>query len=104
MWIKFWTIITNLGVNGATVLENCIGTVTCLSRLDLSENNLEAEMAGVMQGLVKNKSILSLNVSKNMNNIKAKHFGAVMESIVALIQVSLSANIRIINCYLMNQF
>merc|ERR1712223_231105 len=67
----------NLSVHGANVLENCIGTVKCLSRLDLSENNLEAEMAGVMQGLAKNKSILSLNVSKNMTNV--------MESIVGLV-------------------
>lgn len=75
----------SLGSNGASVLENCIGTVKCLTRLDLSENNLEAEMSGVMQGLAKNKSLLSLNVSKNMTNVKAKHLSTVMESIVALI-------------------
>lgn len=75
----------NLGANGANVLENCIGTVKCLSRLDLSENNLEAEMAGVMQGLAKNKSLLSLNVSKNMTKTKDKYLSTVMESIVGLI-------------------
>ena len=75
----------NLGANGASVLENCIGTVACLTRLDLSENNLEAEMAGVMQGLAKNKSLLSLNVSKNMTNIKEKYKSSVMEAIVGLI-------------------
>ena len=75
----------NLSVHGANVLENCIGTVKCLSRLDLSENNLEAEMAGVMQGLAKNKSLLSLNASKNMTNVKAKYLSSVMESIVGLI-------------------
>ena len=57
----------------------------CLTRLDLSENNLEAEMAGVMQGLAKNKSLLSLNVSKNMTNVKAKYMSSVMESIVGLV-------------------
>ena len=75
----------NLSVNGAAVLENCIGTVKCLTRLDISENNLEAEMCGVMQGLAKNKSLLSLNASKNMTAIKAKYFTSVMESIVGLI-------------------
>ena len=75
----------NLGANGANVLENCIGTVSCMTKLDLSENNLEAEMAGVMQGLAKNKSLLNLNVSKNMTNVKARYFNGVMESIVALI-------------------
>ena len=75
----------NLGANGANVLENCIGTVKCLTRLDLSENNLEAEMSGVMQGLAKNRSLLSLNVSKNMANIKAKYQSSVVESLVGLI-------------------
>ena len=75
----------NLGANGANVLENCIGTVKCLTRLDLSENNLEAEMAGVMQGLAKNRSLLSLNVSKNMTNIKTKYQSSVIESLVGLI-------------------
>lgn len=75
----------NLGANGAIVLENCIGTVKCLSRLDLSENNLEAEMSGVMQGLAKNKSLLSLNASKNMTKVKDKYLSTVMESIVGLI-------------------
>ena len=75
----------NLGANGANVLENCIGTVKCLTRLDLSENNLEAEMSGVMQGLAKNRSLLSLNVSKNMTNIKTKYQSSVIESLVGLI-------------------
>ena len=42
-------------------------------------------MAGVMQGLSKNKSLMSLNASKNMTNVKAKYIGSVMESIVGLI-------------------
>ncbi|QQP32283.1 Uncharacterized protein FKW44_024178, partial [Caligus rogercresseyi] len=76
----------NLGSSGAAVLENCIGGVRCLSRLDLSENNIEAEMGGVMTGLSRNKSILSLNVSRNMTNVKPKYLSGVMESIVHLLQ------------------
>jgi Ran GTPase-activating protein (RanGAP) involved in mRNA processing and transport len=76
----------NLGANGAGVFETCFGDVRCVSRLDLSENIIEAEMAGVMQGVAKNKSLLSLNVSKNMTGVKPKHFPAVIESIVQLVQ------------------
>ncbi len=76
----------NLGANGAVVLENCIGTVKCLARLDLSENALEAEMSGVLQGMAKNKSLMSLNLSKNMTGVKPKHLAAVMESLVQMIQ------------------
>ena len=63
-----------------------MGTVRCVAKLDLSDNGIEAEMAGVMQGVAKNKTLLSLNVSKNMTNVKPKHFPAVVESIVQLVQ------------------
>jgi len=76
----------SLGANGATVIENCMGEVKCVARLDLSDNNIEAEMAGVMQGVTRGHSVLSLNVSRNMTNVKPKHLPAVMESIVQLIQ------------------
>ena len=75
-----------LCASGATVLENCVGTVRCVAKLDLSDNGIEAEMAGVMQGVAKNKTLLSLNVSKNMTSVKPKHFPAVVESIVQLVQ------------------
>ena len=75
-----------LGSSGATVLENCVGTVRCVAKLDLSDNGIEAEMAGVMQGVAKNKTLLSLNVSRNMTSVKPKHFPAVVESVVQLVQ------------------
>ena len=83
-----------LGPNGATVLESCIAGVRCVSRLDLSDNAIDAEMSGVMQGIARNKSIVSLNVSKNMTNIKPKYFPAVMESMVQLLQVKIILNIK----------
>ncbi len=76
----------SLGAAGATVIESCVGGVKCVSRLDLSDNSIEAEMAGVMQGVARSHSILSLNVSRNMTGAKPKHLPAVMESIVQLIQ------------------
>jgi len=47
---------------------------------------MEAEMSGVMQGVARGHSVLSLNVSRNMTNVKPKHLPSVMESIVQLIQ------------------
>lgn len=76
----------SLGSNGAQVLESCLGGVKCLSRLDLSENNIEGEMTGVMHGLTRNKSLVSVNVSRNMTGVKPKHLPGVTESIVALLQ------------------
>ena len=43
-------------------------------------------MSGVMQGITRNKSVISLNVSRNMTNIKSRHLPPVMESIVQLLQ------------------
>ena len=76
----------NFGAAGAVVFESCIGGVRCITRLDLSENNIDAEMAGVMHGVAKNKSLLSLNVSKNMTGVKPKYLANVIESIVFLLQ------------------
>lgn len=53
----------------------------------MSENNIDSEMSGVMQGIARNKSIISLNISKNMTGTKPKHLPAVMEAIVQLLQV-----------------
>jgi len=58
-----------------------------ISRLDLSDNLIDAEMSGVMHGIARNKSIVSLNVSKNMTGIKPKYLPNVMEAIVQLLQV-----------------
>ena len=58
----------------------------CL-RLDLSENLLDAELGSVVQGVTRMKSLLSLNISKNLPKIKAKEVAHVMEAIVQLIQV-----------------
>ena len=75
-----------LGAQGAVVLESCLGGVGCVTRLDLSENGIDAEMAGVMQGITRNRSVVSLNVSRNMLGTKPKHLPSVMDSIVHMIQ------------------
>lgn len=66
------------------------------SRLDLSENSIDAEMSGVMHGIVRNKSIVSLNVSRNMTGIKPKYLPAVMEAIVQLLQVELILDLLVL--------
>eukprot|EP00090_Calanus_glacialis_P000689 TRINITY_DN10463_c0_g1_i2.p1 TRINITY_DN10463_c0_g1~~TRINITY_DN10463_c0_g1_i2.p1 ORF type:complete len:1522 (-),score=274.97 TRINITY_DN10463_c0_g1_i2:738-5303(-) len=76
----------NLGALGASVMENALPGVTCVSRLDVSENNLDVELASVVNGVARNKSLLSLNISKNLPKIKARDVVHVMEAIVQLIQ------------------
>ena len=43
-------------------------------------------MAGVISGISRNKSVISLNLSRNMTNVKAKHFPPITEAIVQLLQ------------------
>ena len=75
-----------LGAAGAVVLETCLEGVRCVTRLDLSDNGIDAEMAGVMAGVARNRSLLSLNVSRNMTGTKSKSMPAVMDAIVHMIQ------------------
>jgi hypothetical protein len=80
-------ISTNcLGAGGAAVMEHALPGVSCVSRLDVSDNLLDAELASVVQGVTRMRSLLSLNISKNLPKIKAKEVGHVMEAIVNLIQ------------------
>lgn len=78
----------NLGAGGATVMENALPGVKCVSRLDISENNLDVELAIVVNGVARMRSLLSLNISKNLPKIKARDVIHVMDAIVQLIQVT----------------
>ena len=77
----------NLGAGGATVMENALPGVKCVSRLDVSDNNLDVELASVVNGVARSRTLLSLNISKNLPKIKARDVVHVMEAIVQLIQV-----------------
>jgi hypothetical protein len=55
----------------------------------LSENGIDAEMCGVIHGIARNKSIVSLNLSRNMTGIKPKYLPSIMEAIVQLLQVNI---------------
>ena len=74
------------GGGGATVLENALPGIKCVSRLDLSENNFDVELAAVVNGVTRCRNLLSLNISKNLPKIKARDVIHVTDSIVQLIQ------------------
>ncbi|XP_055620495.1 F-actin-uncapping protein LRRC16A isoform X3 [Toxorhynchites rutilus septentrionalis] len=76
----------SLGTQGAHVLESCIHGVRVLSSLDISDNNLDSEMASVLAAIGKNPSIRVLHMSKCFNGMKLKHIAIVMDALVNLIQ------------------
>ncbi|KAL1129094.1 hypothetical protein AAG570_013625 [Ranatra chinensis] len=75
-----------LGSHGAHVLESCIHGVRAISSLDISDNGLESELGGVVAAVGRNKSILELNISKNLLGVKPKHLSPVMDAVVHTIQ------------------
>ncbi|XP_058833683.1 F-actin-uncapping protein LRRC16A isoform X4 [Topomyia yanbarensis] len=76
----------SLGSQGAHVLESCIHGVRVLSSLDISDNNLDAEMASVLTAIGKNPSIRVLHMNKCFTGMKLKHIATVMDALVNLIQ------------------
>lgn len=76
----------NLGSQGAHVLESCIHGVRSIGSLDISENNMDVELAAVITAVSKNKSIKHLHMGRNMTNMKAKHIATVMDALVQMIQ------------------
>ncbi|KRG04507.1 uncharacterized protein Dmoj_GI19192, isoform F [Drosophila mojavensis] len=75
-----------LGAQGAHVLESCIHGVRVLQSLDISDNNLDAELAPVLSAISKNPSIRSLHLTRSMTGMKPKHIPTVMDALVNLIQ------------------
>ncbi|XP_023177862.2 F-actin-uncapping protein LRRC16A isoform X5 [Drosophila hydei] len=75
-----------LGAQGAHVLESCIHGVRVLQSLDISDNNLDAELAPVLSAISKNPSIRSLHLMRSLTGMKPKHIPTVMDALVNLIQ------------------
>ncbi|XP_060654418.1 F-actin-uncapping protein LRRC16A isoform X6 [Drosophila nasuta] len=75
-----------LGTQGAHVLESCIHGVRVLQSLDISDNNLDAELAPVLTAISKNPSIRTLHLTRSLTGMKPKHIPPVMEALVNLIQ------------------
>jgi len=76
-----------LGNGGCHVLESCIHGVRCLSTLDISDNGIDVEMAGVLLSICRNKSLKHLILNKNFQNLKSKHAATVIDAFVHLLQV-----------------
>ncbi|XP_075224401.1 capping protein regulator and myosin 1 linker 1 leucine rich repeat protein [Lycorma delicatula] len=76
----------NLGSQGAHVLESCIHGVRSIGTLDITENNMDVDLAAVVTAVSKNKSIKHLHMGRNLGNMKAKHTAAVMDAVVQMIQ------------------
>ncbi|KAH8261641.1 hypothetical protein KR044_012753 [Drosophila immigrans] len=75
-----------LGTQGAHVLESCIHGVRVLQSLDISDNNLDAELAPVLTAISKNPSIRTLHLTRSLTGMKPKHIPPVMDALVNLIQ------------------
>ncbi|XP_023318297.1 F-actin-uncapping protein LRRC16A isoform X2 [Trichogramma pretiosum] len=76
----------NLGSTGAHVLESCIHGVRCISSLDISDSNMDVDLAQVITAISKNKSIKNLYMGRNTLGMKSKHIAVVMDSLVQMLQ------------------
>ncbi|XP_038652946.1 F-actin-uncapping protein LRRC16A-like isoform X3 [Scyliorhinus canicula] len=71
---------------GAQILEGCIAEIHNISKLDISDNGLDSDLATLVIWMSKNRSIRHLALGKNFNNIKSKNLAPVLDNIVQMIQ------------------
>ncbi|XP_041040471.1 F-actin-uncapping protein LRRC16A-like isoform X4 [Carcharodon carcharias] len=71
---------------GAQILEGCIAEIHNISKLDISDNGLDSDLATLVVWMSKNRSIRHLALGKNFNNIKSKNLAPVLDNIVQMIQ------------------
>ncbi|XP_058810147.1 F-actin-uncapping protein LRRC16A-like isoform X3 [Phymastichus coffea] len=76
----------NLSSMGAHVLESCIHGVRCIASLDISDSNMDVDLAQVITAISKNKSIKKLYMGRNTLGMKSKHIAVVMDSLVQMLQ------------------
>ncbi|XP_031826417.1 capping protein regulator and myosin 1 linker 1 leucine rich repeat protein isoform X4 [Nomia melanderi] len=76
----------NLGSMGAHVLESCIHGVRCIASLDISDSNMDVDLAQVITAIGKNKSIKQLCMGRNTVSMKSKHIAIVMDALVQMLQ------------------
>ncbi|XP_051163471.1 F-actin-uncapping protein LRRC16A isoform X3 [Leptopilina boulardi] len=76
----------NLGSMGAHVLESCIHGVRCISSLDISDSNMDVDLAQVITAVGKNKSIKHLYMGRNTAGMKSKHIAVITDALVQMIQ------------------
>ncbi|XP_048748986.2 F-actin-uncapping protein LRRC16A-like isoform X4 [Ostrea edulis] len=76
----------DLQSQGGQVLGSCIGNISSITSLDISNNNLNQSIMSLLELVKSNKSVKSLSIGQNFDNIKPKLMAGVMESVVNLIQ------------------
>lgn len=76
----------NLSSMGAHVLESCIHGVRCIASLDISDSNMDVDLAQVITAIGKNKSIKQLYMGRNTISMKSKHIAIVMDALVQMLQ------------------
>ncbi|XP_061933224.1 F-actin-uncapping protein LRRC16A isoform X4 [Apis cerana] len=76
----------NLSSMGAHVLESCIHGVRCIASLDISDSNMDVDLAQVITAIGKNKSIKQLYMGRNTISMKSKHIAVVMDALVQMLQ------------------
>ncbi|XP_029177752.1 F-actin-uncapping protein LRRC16A isoform X4 [Nylanderia fulva] len=76
----------NLSSMGAHVLESCIHGVRCIASLDISDSNMDVDLAQVITAIGKNKSIKQLYMGRNTASMKSKHIAVVMDALVQMLQ------------------
>ncbi|CAL1687371.1 unnamed protein product [Lasius platythorax] len=76
----------NLSSMGAHVLESCIHGVRCIASLDISDSNMDVDLAQVITAVGKNKSIKQLYMGRNTASMKSKHIAVVMDALVQMLQ------------------
>ncbi|XP_074644315.1 F-actin-uncapping protein LRRC16A-like isoform X2 [Tubulanus polymorphus] len=57
---------------GALILENSIANLTCVSRLDISDNGLDIDMIPILNRVTENKNLRELSIGKNFVTTKSK--------------------------------
>lgn len=76
----------DLQAQGGQVLGGCIGNISSITSLDISNNNFNQSIVSLLDSIKNNRSIKSLAIGQNFDNVKPKLMTGVMESIVNLIQ------------------
>jgi hypothetical protein len=84
----FLNLASNNDIGSATCLKlflNDLSLLKCLTSLDMTDTNLDADSDTLINALIQNNSIESLCLSKNFINTKTKHVKRLIQSLVTLI-------------------
>nr|KAG5703423.1 hypothetical protein BaRGS_022472 [Batillaria attramentaria] len=75
-----------LGSAGAQTIAGCIGNITGIGRLDISNNNFDMDLRTLLPEIAKNRELKHLAIGRNFSSVKPKHMWAVLEYVVQVLQ------------------